>query len=61
MKIKMGIEEVIKGWLEDYTLEELFEELDLDPSEVIFKLYESGMIDEDRLGDFLEVDDDSCS
>jgi hypothetical protein len=54
--MKRAIDEVIEGWLEDYSLEELFEELNLDPADVLMKMYMSGQIDEDYLENFLGVD-----
>jgi hypothetical protein len=55
--MKRSIEEVIEGWLEDYTLEDLFDELGLDPSDVVHKMYLSGAIDENLLDGFLGVDE----
>lgn len=55
--MKRSFEEVVEGWLEDYSLEDLFEELGLDPTDVIHKMYLSGMIDENLLDGFLGVED----
>ena len=50
-----ALEEVFEGYLEDYTMDDLLEELDVDPLEAIMTLYYAGMIDEERLEAHLEV------
>jgi len=50
-----ALEEVFEGYLEDYTVDDLFEELDIDPIEAIMALYYAGMIDEEKLEIYLEV------
>lgn len=56
--MKKIFEDVINEWIDDYSLEELFEQLDLDPADVLFRMYEAGLIDEDRFEDFLDLEED---
>ena len=48
-------EEVFKGYLDDYTIDDLLEELDIDPLEAVMTLFYAGMIDEEKLEIYLEV------
>lgn len=51
--IHSGIRIVVDSWLEDYSLEDFLEELDITPAEAIIALYDAGKIDEDTLERFL--------
>jgi uncharacterized protein (DUF433 family) len=47
------IEKVIDYYLEDYTFEEFLENFDLEPVDVFMHLYVTGMIDEEKMKEFL--------
>jgi len=49
------LEKVIEGYLEDYTIDDLLEELDVDPLEAMVVLFEAGLIDEEKLLVHLEA------
>lgn len=56
--MKRDFELVINGYLEDYSLEDLFDRLDLDPADVLYRMYEMGLIDEEHFEDFLDLEED---
>lgn len=56
--MKNEIMDLVNMFLQDYTLEELFEVLDLDPAEAIEKLFCAGMIDEDDLAIAFDISED---
>ena len=53
LDIETGLVNVVEGYLEDYSFEDLLEEFDLTPSEVFVHLWEAGLIDELLLENFL--------
>jgi hypothetical protein len=48
-ELKAAIEDVVSMYLEDYSVENLLEELDVTPEEVIVLAFSAGLIDEDNL------------
>jgi hypothetical protein len=44
---RMEIMRRINDYLSDGSIEELFEQIDLEPDEAIFALYENGLIDDE--------------
>lgn len=51
--IHNGIRIVVESWLEDYSLEDFLDELDITPAEAIITLYDAGKIDEEAIERFL--------
>ena len=47
---------IVSYWLEDYTLEELFEEFDVSPQEAFFEVVLSGRISRESLSNYLSSD-----
>lgn len=47
------IEKVVEGYLEDYHLEDLFEDLQVSPTEAFLAVLNAGLIDEDLLEAYL--------
>lgn len=47
---------LIEYWTEDYTFDDLLEELDVLPEEALYTLVKAGLIDPDRLKEFLSSD-----
>ena len=54
MSLKKKIEEVINRELRDRSLEDIFEDFDLEPSEVFFTMFKLGHIDQDLFERFYE-------
>jgi hypothetical protein len=50
------LEKIINSYLENNSLEELFEEFDLTPLEALTSLYENGMISDDDLERLIPAD-----
>lgn len=57
-KMKTDFIEVVNDFLDDYTLADLFDELfpAQNKAEVIYEMYENGMIPEDMMEKFLNND-----
>lgn len=57
-KMKTDFIEVVNNFLDDYTLADLFDELfpAQNKAEVIYEMYENGMIPEDMMEKFLNND-----
>lgn len=47
------VEKVIDGYLEDYSFEDLLEELQVTPFETFMAAFDAGLIDEDLFESFL--------
>jgi hypothetical protein len=47
---------LVEYWTEDYPFEDLLEELDVLPEEALYTLVKAGLIDPDRLIEFLSSD-----
>lgn len=54
-EFEVELERMVNFYLEDYSLEELFEVLNIDPAEAINKLFYAGMINEDDLAMAFEI------
>lgn len=52
-EMKQRLEQILEWYLEDYSFEEFLEEFDLTPAEVFIHLFNTGLIDEERLEAFL--------
>lgn len=53
--IENKIDQILKGELEEQTLEEFLEQYDLTPTEVVTHLYRSGLVDLSEKLEELEV------
>lgn len=47
---------LVEYWTEDYPFEDLLEELEVLPEEALYTLVKAGLIDPDRLEEFLSSD-----
>jgi hypothetical protein len=47
---------IVEYWTEDYPFEDLLEELEVLPEEALYTLVKAGLIDEEKLKQFLMVD-----
>lgn len=54
--LKEVTDSIVSYWLEDYTLEELFEEFDVSPQEAFFEVVLSGRISKESLSNYLSSD-----
>lgn len=52
-EVNKRLEQIVEWYLEDYSFENFLEEFDLTPAEVFIHLFNTGMIDEDKLEKFL--------
>lgn len=50
------LERILKDQLEDYTLEEFFEQFDLTPFEVVEVIYDAGLLDDEILESMIPSD-----
>ena len=55
-ELERNLEKFVVGYLEDYSFEDLLEELDIDPVDAFISLYSAGQIDGDRLQELLTSD-----
>ncbi len=55
MATKKIIEDAISRQLEDRSFEEILEDFDLTPQEVFWRLFQSGMIDQELLENMYEL------
>lgn len=54
--VRKLMEDVINGYLEDYSFEDFLEHFDLTPTDVFICAFNSGLVDEDLLKNFLTSD-----
>lgn len=54
--VKRELANLVKFYLEDNSLEDLFEELDIEIEEALEVLWGAGLIDEEQMKIFLEVE-----
>lgn len=57
-KYSRAIESLIEEYLSDYSLEDLFDELDLEVADVITVLISQGWIDERKIAEVFDLDVD---
>jgi len=55
MATKKIIEDAVSRQLEDRSFEEILEDFDLTPQEVFWRLFQSGMIDQELLENMYEL------
>lgn len=50
--------DMVNHYLDDYSLEDLLEEFDIDPAEAVVKLYYAGMIDDDDISRVFDLEEE---
>lgn len=51
------LEDFLETWLEDYSLEDLYEKFNVTPFEVFLCTFNAGLIDEELLERYIPTDD----
>lgn len=50
--------DMVNHYLDDYSVEDLLEEFDIDPAEAVVKLYYAGMIDDDDISRVFDLEEE---